>query len=217
MKIFFVTDLHQSEKLLERIGSLASKAEILVVGGDVTTFGQKEYFDRFMNSISMLDLPILYVPGNNDMVDFKLPNSVQNIDGKSVKLYDYMFGGLGGSPFTPFNTPNEYSESQLSEKLNRLGKVDILVTHTPPYNSPQDTLSSGGHAGSKAVGIYIKKNKPRLVLCGHIHEAKAVSRINQSTIVNPGSASGGNYAMIELHEDIDMDIDEDEDVRLLSF
>lgn len=41
--------------------------------------------------------------------------------------------------------------------------------------------------GSMAVQDAIQKAQPLLMLCGHIHEAKAAVRINRTTCINPGS------------------------------
>ena len=79
--------------------------------------------------------------------------------------------------------------------LARFGRVDILVTHVPPYGV-LDTVNSniarpewaGRHAGSKAILQYIRHYQPGYVFCGHIHEAEGMEKIGQTSIYNLGKA-----------------------------
>ncbi len=79
--------------------------------------------------------------------------------------------------------------------LVRFGRLDILVTHVPPYGL-LDTVNSniarpewtGRHAGSKAILQYIRQYQPRYVFCGHIHEAEGTEKLGQTSIYNLGKA-----------------------------
>jgi Icc-related predicted phosphoesterase len=78
-----------------------------------------------------------------------------------------------------------------------LGKVDLLVSHTPPHGSDADYLG-GRHVGSVAVREYCLKAEPIAVSCGHIHEARSVSKLGRTLVVNAGPAKGGNAALLEI-------------------
>jgi uncharacterized protein len=56
----------------------------------------------------------------------------------------------------------------------------------------------GSHTGSKSLKAALDALCPPLWVCGHIHEARSVSRSGESLIVNPGSLRDGFYAIVEL-------------------
>lgn len=143
----------------------------------------------------------------------QLPN-LTNIGFKTVEFKGVKIAGV---PFfenlewiNEFS-PNNESLIETAEKeqplaedfLKVLPKVDILLTHIPPYGVldvvqseyvPKEWL--GMHAGSKLVLNYIKRQKPKLVLCGHIHEAAGKDNIAASEIYNLGS--NGDYKILEI-------------------
>jgi hypothetical protein len=146
------------------------------------------------------------VPGNNEGPGLSTAGLVQDIDGRVVTFEGLRFGGLGGSSPTPFNTQNEYPESILWERLERLGRVDVLVSHEPPFGTSLDRADNGGHLGSRAVMRYVKSMRPRLLLCGHIHNSRAVEVVEGCTCCNPGSASTGGFAIIRVDGDVSVEL-----------
>jgi Icc-related predicted phosphoesterase len=48
------------------------------------------------------------------------------------------------------------------------------------------------------VRAFIERAQPAVCLTGHIHEARAVDRIGQTTVVNPGALSGGGFVKVTL-------------------
>src|SRR3989344_1980278 len=64
----------------------------------------------------------------------------------------------------------------------------FLKTHAPPDDTRLDCLPQTGHVGSKSKKEFIKKHKPLLVICGHLHENEAKKqKIKSTMLVNPGS------------------------------
>ncbi len=47
----------------------------------------------------------------------------------------------------------------------------------------------------------IRRFKPELVLCGHMHENQGRDRIGKSIIVNTGSVLENQYAIVDFDED----------------
>lgn len=64
----------------------------------------------------------------------------------------------------------------------------VLVTHTPPHGTA-DVQKDGSHEGSEAIRSAIIAQKPRLCLCGHIHNAWGMSgMIDETLVFNLGPA-----------------------------
>ena len=86
-------------------------------------------------------------------------------------------------------------------------KVDrntIFVSHNSPYKSKLDIIESGPrkgfHYGSFLARRVIVELKPRLAICGHIHEGHGIQRIGDTLAVNTGSAKEGRAALIDYSE-----------------
>ena len=154
---------------------------------------------------------LLWVPGNDDAdwVDEQLGNPpFFNLDlRRFVVGHSLRFAGVGGSNPTPWNTPREYVEQELAERLDRLFDLRspdglIAVTHIPPRASGLDmapALTSDlsyemvlgqpvlKPVGSGAVRAMIERVQPLLVVSGHVHEARGSTRIGRTVCINPGS------------------------------
>lgn len=93
-------------------------------------------------------------------------------------------------------------------KAKKLKKPIIFLTHNSPYGTKLDVIKSkkahklakGQHYGSYLDMIMIKKFKPELVLCGHIHENFGKDKLGRSLIVNVGSAQEENFVIIDFNE-----------------
>ena len=71
----------------------------------------------------------------------------------------------------------------------------------PPYNTKLDNIGCG-HVGSQSIRDLIEEFNPALVLCGHVHEARGIDRINETTIVNPGVFAYGELAIVSDEKNV---------------
>lgn len=204
VRILHITDVHGSRKGLEIINSFAPKVDLIVVAGDVAM--DPAFFRRFYSEACELGR-VLYVLGNNEHPSFEAPSGCIKLDGRKLEVMGLTFGGLGGSPITPFNTPNEYRDEDAGPILESLGYVDVLVSHTPPYGTGAD-LSAVGYIGSKAVREYMERYRPRAILSGHVHEASFAGPVEGVIVVNPGMARLGKYALLEINSSVSYEIGE---------
>jgi Icc-related predicted phosphoesterase len=97
--------------------------------------------------------------------------------------------GLGYSNPTPFNTPGEYTEEQLAERLDAFNELKplVLICHCPPKGTPLDRAAPLLHFGSTAVARFLEQHPPLWFFCGHIHEAAGqTAEIGPTRAVNVG-------------------------------
>jgi Icc-related predicted phosphoesterase len=157
-------------------------------------------------------LPCLVMPGNDDIPIVKdvLEEGRWVVQGEDhvVELGPYQVLGLGYSTVTPWDSPREITEEEMSERLDKLieqiapGKPVIFNVHNPPLDSGTDLAfkltsdmkieTAGGEplrtpVGSRAVRSAIEKVQPVLALHGHIHESRAMTSIGRTKVCNPGS------------------------------
>lgn len=201
MKLLQITDIHGNENAIYKIKEILTKEKIdlVVVCGDITNFGPKNFAEKFLNSIPIKTIAI---PGNCDtyeVVEY-LSKSEKGIHGKKVKIGNEIFVGFGGSNSTPFNTPFELQEEFIFSELDKIMQENcILVLHSPPRG--HNDFARNLHLGSESIAKICDKYFPKLVLSGHIHEAIGVEK-GKSIFVNPGAFSKGNYAIIEIEKEI---------------
>ena len=66
------------------------------------------------------------------------------------------------------------------------GKKIVLVTHGPPNGTKLDLLD-GKHVGNIDYSKFIERIKPKLVICGHLHEnVGAMDKKGKTQMVHPG-------------------------------
>ena len=133
---------------------------------------------------------------------------IESIHGRCKQAWNTSFLGLGGSSPSPFATPYELSELEIHDTLMQSYNACkdqedlILVSHSPPKDTKVDITFSQEHVGSYSVREFIEMARPKLVLCGHIHEAAGLDEVDETILVNAGSARHGNCALIDLNEKI---------------
>ena len=176
-------------------------ADCIIVTGDITNYGSREDAKKVLDQLLAINSNVLGLHGNLDQpeVGTYLEELGLSLHGRGRLLNGIGLVGLGGSNFTPFNTPSEFSEADLAGLLakgyDQIAGTEhvILVSHTPPVQTRTDRIRSGAHVGSTAVRQLIEQKQPALCLTGHIHESKAVDRIGRTVILNPGMIKNGSY------------------------
>jgi Icc-related predicted phosphoesterase len=168
-------------------------------------------FDYLEHLVSRTDVPLLYVPGNHDP-DLKAPDPTWtplradaptrgpegciNVDGRIVEAAGARVGGLGGSiRYKP--GPNQYTQAQMRWRAVSLevrarlkpgrgaGKLDILLTHAPPFG--WGAGEDAAHVGFAAFARLIKDLAPQLLIHGHVHpygRAQPPGRLGGTLVVN---------------------------------
>jgi uncharacterized protein len=199
LKLLYVTDIHESKGALNWLLKFAGDSYYaIVVGGDITTEARMPFLEEFLDSVRKIRGKIFLVQGNHEPREMAVPTSMNLLHGRKLVLGEFTIGGLGGSNFTSVGAPFEYGDEEARSLLDALGPVDVLVSHCPPYGTRCDLAPDGKNYGSVPVREYVESRKPRLVLCGHVHVARAVDKLGETTIVNPGPLNEGNYAVVDV-------------------
>jgi Icc-related predicted phosphoesterase len=205
MKLIAITDVHGRNHVLKWLVDLAKDFALLVIAGDVSDWGDKEFFRNFYKTLSDKSIMTFFVPGNHDPCNESFPNNesfpkIVNLHGKLTTFNGLIFLGIGGSNITPFKTPFELKDDQAFELLSKFSnQIDVLISHASPFGTKCDRTYRGNHIGSKPVRSFIEKVKPKVVISGHVHEARGIDFLGDTLIVNPGPAMNGFYAIISIN------------------
>jgi uncharacterized protein len=168
-------------------------------------------FDYLEYLVSMLNVPLLYVPGNHDAslkradttwaplqqeVPAPGPEGCENVDGRVSEVHGLRIAGLGGSlRYKP--GPNQYTQAQMRWRAINLEvrirlkrarssrKLDVLVTHAPPFRVTE--AEEAAHVGFVAFQRIISELRPLLLVHGHVHpygRTRPERRLDGTRIVN---------------------------------
>jgi len=207
MRIAAVSDIHgdmQATEYLENIERMISP-DLIVICGDITTFGPTEVAEKILSG---LNKKCVAVPGNCD------PDDVLNIIEKycislhmrHVEIDGIDFVGFGGAPVCSLSTPREFEEEEIKKRLEEIMVPNcILVTHAPPLGI-NDLTRTGKRLGSRAIADICQKFKPRIVLSGHVHEARGVLEKDGTIFGNPGSLRDGYAILADIRDNIEIKI-----------
>ncbi len=197
MKILAVSD-----QVIERIYTLTSQghfngAEIIIGCGDLP-YTYLEYL------VSMLNVPMVYVPGNHDpeydpRAKVTRAEGGSNLDLRSASVKGLLIAGFGGSVRYRPDGVNQYSQLEAYLRAVRLAPfllwnrlrygraLDILITHSPPFRIHDE--ESAAHTGLKAINWILRWARPRYHFHGHTHFfrqnlAPSVTQLGPTTIMN---------------------------------
>ncbi len=206
MVIFAATDIHGRISFLEEIKDKIKIADLVVLAGDITNFGDEDNAEMVVGEFEKYNKNIVAVYGNCDYpgVERYLVKKGYSISWKWKSIGGYKFIGTAGSLSCPARTPSEFPESDYEEFFNNFKDENqdeepvILVSHQPPKDTVCDRAYGGVHVGSAALRNFIEDIQPIVVITGHIHEGKGYDRIGRSLIINPGPFKTGNYSIIEI-------------------
>ena len=213
MKILALADFHGHRPSFKRAldKALEEKVDLIVLAGDITHFGNLKTARELLDILKPSKATILYVPGNCDPPSLAYVEweDIICLHGRKFKIEDLVFMGVGGALTSPFYTLFEMREEGIRNVLDRsLNQEEnakfILVSHVPPKNTKVDLAYLGTHIGSLSVRRFIEEKHPLCVICGHVHEALGIDKINETVIVNPGPARMMLCAIIRIEKEIDV-------------
>ena len=173
MKLLIFSDIHADLNALEKL--VATEADYYFAAGDLVNWARG--LERVGPLLAKQADKMYVFPGNHesesDIEQLCTDFGLHNFHGGTLQVNGYHIAGLGYSNPTPFDTPGEFSEAELSRRLSKFGGLRplVLICHCPPKDTPLDRVRQGVNPGSTAVREFIEKHQPDYFFCGHIHEA----------------------------------------------
>ncbi|HEX6989383.1 MAG TPA: metallophosphoesterase [Bacillota bacterium] len=207
MRILALADLHGNLGALDAILATAPAVDVIVLAGDLTHFGPASLVERVLTRCARHAGRVIAVGGNCDgpAVEARLRRSDVDLHADARVVDGVVFYGVGRAQRW-HDRSWELQEDELAQLLEharvRAGRPpDVLVTHAPPWGVC-DRSRSGRPGGSRAVRAAVAAHRPRLVVCGHIHEAAGWERLGASVVVNCGPAAAGMAGLITLDDGV---------------
>ena len=216
MKFLILSDIHGELDNLDKLDSRFNEADAVLFGGDFAKFEHEETGKPVLEKLLKKHENIFAVLGNCDNPDFleEIESADVSVEG-SLAFHEgiAVCGSGGGTKFTG-TTPFEREEDEIlsdyavvdnssAECGDENGKWSnlVLIMHNPPKETECDKLPNGIHVGSEKLREYIQKRTPFLVVTGHIHESAGISKLGNTTVINPGSLAEGKYGWVEAEKD----------------
>lgn len=196
MKIVVISDTHGQH---EDITLPKKKGDIIIHAGDCSSTGTASQIEDFLIWYGGLNYKLkILIAGNHDWGFDQNPKKYEEMAKQYGVTYlndsgiTYKKIKIWGSPVSPtfcdwaFNRSRTIEESMTegAQKLKHpyIGNhwdlipldTDILITHGPPYGIMDYTVYDRLNVGCSVLSYKIHQIKPKLVIFGHIHEARGV-------------------------------------------
>jgi Icc-related predicted phosphoesterase len=190
MRLLLCSDIHCDEKAAARLVALSKDADVLVCAGDLAVMRQG--LQGTVEVLAGATVPAVLVAGTGESTE-ELQEACEGwtgahvLHGSGCDIDGVPFWGVGGAiPVTPFGSWSyDVDDAEAEVLLEDCPSGGVLVTHSPPLGHV-DT-AGGEHLGSQVILDAIRRAKPKLVVCGHIHGCwEQESRLGDTRIVNAG-------------------------------
>src|SRR5580698_6067759 len=148
------SDIHNDSKALEKLMDI--EADYYFAAGDLVNWARG--LDKMGELMKKRAGKMYVMPGNHeaahDIEGLCERFGFTNFHGQSMEINGTHIAGLGYSSPTPFDTPGEYSEEEISQRLSKFAglKPLVLICHAPPLDTALDRIKEGLHGGSRSVG-----------------------------------------------------------------
>lgn len=171
MKLLCCADLHNSFDLTHfETQTYDKEPDIIVTLGDISV----QDLRIIKRTADNLGIPAIGICGNHDEPFALQSVGIDDLHGKVKTIDGVSFAGIGGS--LRYNRSNYMflTQQQSIEVAAALPKADVLITHDKPYSGwfvdTKAQFAKDLHAGLAGITKYIRKNKPKYHLYGHLHQ-----------------------------------------------
>ncbi len=174
MRLLAFSDLHRDLGQAATLVEMSADADVVIGAGDFASI--HEGLAETISALAAIEKPTVLVPGNNETVEALREAAsgwevARILHGEGTTIEGVEFFGLGaGVPLTPWDWSFDLDEEAAAKMLAPCPPDAVLVLHSPPQGHC-DANGAGMHFGSEALLRTIEEKRPRLAVCGHIHES----------------------------------------------
>lgn len=200
MKFVIISDTHGQHNNLT-----LPKGDVLIHAGDISQRGKENEIIDFLNWFSNCDFKYkIFIAGNHDFFfEETLEKDIQKIIPENI-IYLCDSGveveniKIWGSPITPWFFDwafNRHRGNQIEYHWQLIpSDIDILITHGPVFGK-LDKTSRGENVGCEDLLHIIESIKPKVHICGHIHEGYGQTTSSKTKFIN-ASVLDEKYALV---------------------
>lgn len=215
MRLVLTSDTHGFHRGWGEFGNpVVPGGDVLVHAGDFSRdFGSWTDAVRFARWMG--ELPHrhkILCPGNHDFALQERPREAEalfrehgvRMIGGSVDVFELDGITFGGGPWMPLTRYDpswgyETPDDERAVLWGRVKKVDVLVSHTPPYKI-LDQTSQGAHLGCDILRREVLgRLRPRVHVFGHVHEGRGTWVEEGIVFVNASSNTRGTYVRDDVN------------------
>ena len=174
MKLLAFSDLHRDLEQGAKLVEMSAGADVVIGAGDFASI--HEGLEETLGVLAAIEAPTVLVPGNNETAEALRAAAAgwptaTVLHGEGARVAGAEFFGLGaGIPVTPWDWSFDLDDEAAAELLAPCPDGVVLVLHSPPQGHC-DSAGGDTHFGSPALLRAIEDKRPRLAVCGHIHES----------------------------------------------
>ncbi len=174
MRILAFSDLHRDLEQGAKLVEMSAEADVVIGAGDFASV--HEGLAETIGALAAIETPTVLVPGNNETVEALREAAAEwsaatVLHGEGATIDGVEFFGLGaGIPATPWDWSFDLDDDAATTMLAPCPEEAVLVLHSPPRDHC-DSAGGDTHFGSPALLRAIEEKRPRLAVCGHIHES----------------------------------------------
>jgi Icc-related predicted phosphoesterase len=202
MRIAATADLHFTPErytpLRDQMNHVRDEADVLVIAGDLTNFGQPEEMEPLVNALVRLRVPVIVVLGNHDFENGKEVELVRMMTAEGIKVLDGsayerdgvgfagtkgFVGGFGRGMLTAFGEPeiktfvragiDEAVKLERAMSLLRTQKRVVVLHYSPIAGTVEgETPEIYPFMGTSRLAEVVDRHGADFVVHGHAHHGK---------------------------------------------
>jgi len=189
MKFVVISDTHGQHAALK-----LPKGDVLMHAGDISSRGKRDEVLDFLNWFKELPHKYkIFIAGNHDFlfedlpeeeIKAMIPDNVIYLCDSGVSIENIK---IWGSPVTPWFFDwafNRQRGTEIAKHWNLIpNDTDILITHGPVFDKLDRTIH-GERVGCIDLLKKVEHLRPKIFICGHIHEAYGTQEQNGIKYIN---------------------------------